>query len=105
MRQHDVVYHRQIQIQLLRIHLETARDQLPVTLHATMQAEEAGYELFLTSDKNMRYQQNLSRRRIAIVVPGNQQWPDVRLHPDRIATAVDAAVPGSYAEVAIPHKD
>ena len=79
--------------------------QLPVTLRATMQAEEAGYELLLTSDKNMRYQQNLSRRRIAIVVLGNQQWPDVRLHLDRIAAAVNAAVPGSYAEVAIPHKD
>ena len=69
------------------------------------QAEEAGYELLLTSDKNMRYQQNLSERTIAIVVLGNQQWPDVRLHVDRIAAAVDAATPGSYTEVEIPHKD
>ena len=69
------------------------------------QAEEAGYELLLTSDKNMRYQQNLSGRRIAIVVLGNQQWPDVRLHLDRIAAAVNAATPGSFAEVEIPHKD
>lgn len=35
------------------------------------QAEEGGYELLLTSDKNIRYQQNLSGRRIAIVVLGN----------------------------------
>ena len=69
------------------------------------QAEEAGYELLLTSDKNMRYQQNLSKRKIAIVVLGNQQWPDVKLHLDRIAEAVNAAVPGSYAEVEILHKD
>ena len=69
------------------------------------QAEEAGYELLLTSDKNMRYQQNLSKRKIAIVVLGNQQWPDVKLHLDRIAEAVNGAVPGSYAEVEIPHKD
>ncbi len=69
------------------------------------QAEEAGYELLLTSDKNMCYQQNLSKRKIAIVVLGNQQWPDVKLHLDRIAEAVNAAVPGSYAEVEIPHKD
>jgi hypothetical protein len=40
------------------------------------QAEEAGYELLLTSDKNLRFQQNLSGRKIAIVVLGNQQWPD-----------------------------
>jgi hypothetical protein len=67
------------------------------------QAEEAGFELLLTSDKNMRYQQNLSGRRIAIVVLGNQQWPDVEVHLDRIAAAVNAATPGSYSEVEIPH--
>ena len=43
------------------------------------QAEVAGYELLLTSDKNMLFQQNLSGRMIAIVVLGNQQWPDVKL--------------------------
>ena len=69
------------------------------------QAEEAGYELLLTSDKNIRYQQNLSQRRIAIVVLGNQQWPYVKLHLDRIVDAVNAAIPGSYAEVEIPQKD
>ncbi len=68
-------------------------------------AEDAGYQLLLTSDKNMRYQQNLSSRAIAIVVLGNQQWPDVRLHLDRIAAAVNAATRGSYTEVEIPHKD
>ena len=67
-------------------------------------AEEAGYEVLLTSDKNMRHQQNLSGRKIAIVVLGNQQWPDVRLHLDIIAAAVNTARPGSYTEVEIPHK-
>ena len=43
-------------------------------------AEEAGFELLLTTDKNIAYQQNLSVRTIAIVVLGNQQWPDVRTH-------------------------
>ena len=68
------------------------------------QAEEAGFELLLTSDKNIRYQQNLSGRKIAIIVLGNQQWPDVRLHMARIVAAIDAAMPGSYSEVEIPHK-
>ena len=68
------------------------------------QAEDAGYELLLTSDKNLRYQQNLSRRRIAVLVLGNQLWPDVRLHLDRIAAAVNAATPGSYLEIEIPRK-
>ena len=69
------------------------------------QAEQAGVELLLTSDKNIRYQQNLSARRIAIVVLGNQQWPNLKLHLDRIVEAVNAAIPGSYAEVEIPRKD
>ena len=68
------------------------------------QAEDAGYELLLTSDKNLRYQQNLSGRRIAVLVLGNQQWPDVRLHLDRIAAAVNAATPGSYLEIESPRK-
>jgi hypothetical protein len=57
----------------------------------------------VTTDKNIRYQQNLGGRTIAIVVLGNQQWPDVRLHLDRIAAAIKAAAPGSYTEVEIPH--
>jgi hypothetical protein len=67
-------------------------------------AEEAGYELLLTTDKNIQYQQNLSDRKIAIVVLGNQQWPDVRLHLDRIVAAVNASTPGSFAEVDIPYR-
>ena len=66
------------------------------------QAEEVGYDLLLTTDKNIRYQQNLSSRKIAIVVLGNQQWPDVKLHLDQITAVVNAATPGSYTEVEIP---
>lgn len=69
------------------------------------EAEETGYDLLLTSDKNIRYQQNLSGRKIAIAILGNQQWPDVKLHLERILEAVNAANPGSYTEVEIPHKD
>ena len=65
-------------------------------------AEEAGFEVLLTTDKNMRYQQNLTGRRIAFVVIGNQQWPILRLHAERVVAAVNAATPGSYTEVEIP---
>jgi hypothetical protein len=41
-------------------------------------AEMAGFELLLTTDKNMRYQQNLTGRKIAFVVISNQQWPTLR---------------------------
>ena len=65
-------------------------------------AEEAGYELLLSTDKNIRYQQNLTGRKIAIVVLTDQQWPNVRLHLEKVANAVNRATAGSYAEVDIP---
>jgi hypothetical protein len=43
-------------------------------------AEAAGFEVFLTTDKNIRYQQNLTGRKIAIVLIRRQQWPDLKPH-------------------------
>lgn len=65
-------------------------------------AEEAGFELLLTTDKNLIYQQNLSGRKIAIIVLGDLTWPFVRLHLDRVSSAVNAATTGSYAQVDFP---
>lgn len=68
------------------------------------EAERAGFEVFLTADQSIRYQQNPSGRKIAVVVLSTPQWPRVRLHMEKIAAAVDAAVPGSYTEVQIPRR-
>ncbi len=65
-------------------------------------AEKAGFDVFLTTDKNIRYQQNLVHRAIAIVVLSQQQWPNVRPYVQRVVDAVNAATPGSYTEVQIP---
>jgi len=65
-------------------------------------AEGEGFDLLLTTDKNVRYQQNLAGRKISIVVLGNSPWWLVRQHLDEIAAAVNAATPGRYTEVAIP---
>ena len=67
-------------------------------------AEKAGFEAFLTTDKNIRYQQNLTIRKIAIVVLGNPQWPVLRHHVDRVVAAVNAATPGTYVEGEIPDR-
>jgi hypothetical protein len=57
----------------------------------------------LTTDQRIRYQQNLTGRKIAIVVlSGSTKWSRVRLHLDRIVATVEAARPGTYAEVPIP---
>jgi hypothetical protein len=65
-------------------------------------AEAEKFDVLLTTDKGIRYQQNLTGRQIAIVVLGNSTWRLVRLYLDRIAAAVDEATPGSYSEVDIP---
>ncbi len=67
-------------------------------------AEQAGFEVFVTTDQNLSYQQNLANRSIAIVVLGQQQWPTVRPHIQRVVDAVNAATPGSFTEVEIPFR-
>jgi hypothetical protein len=67
-------------------------------------AEAAGFELLLTTDKNVRYQQNLAGRKIAFVELGNSQWPIVRRYVERVIVAVNAASPGTYTEVEIPYR-
>ena len=58
-------------------------------------AEEAEFEILITTDKNMVSQQNLKGRAIAIVVLGNSQWRIVQRHVRKIASAVNAAQPAA----------
>ena len=67
------------------------------------EAERAGFDLVLTADNNMRYQQNLTGRRIALVVLSTPQWPRVQLHVDKITAVLNSVKPGSYAEIEIPY--
>jgi hypothetical protein len=64
--------------------------------------EEAGFGLLVTTDKNIWYRQNLTGRKIAIVVLGRQQWPELRPHVQLVVAAIGAATPGSYCVVQIP---
>jgi hypothetical protein len=66
-------------------------------------ADEAHFDVLLTTDRRIRYQQNLTTRRIALVVlTGSTKWSLVRQHADRIGAAIATAAPGSYSEVDIP---
>ena len=65
-------------------------------------AEAAGFEVFLTTDRNLRHQQNLASRTIAIVVLGKGRWRLIKNRLPAIAAAVAAATPGSFTEVEIP---
>ena len=65
-------------------------------------AEVAGFDVLLTTDRNIRYQQNLADRKIAIVVLGKGRWRLIRKRLPEIGAAVAAATPGSLVEVEIP---
>jgi len=65
-------------------------------------AEEAGFEVLITTDKNIASQQNLRGRAMAIGVLGNPQWRVAQRYVRKIAEAVNAATPGSYFEIEIP---
>lgn len=67
-------------------------------------AEEAGFDVLLSTDKNIQYQQSLKGRRIAIVILGNSRRPAVHRYIERIIAAVNAATPGAYIEVNIPYQ-
>ncbi|MGH7878387.1 MAG: hypothetical protein ACREQD_02705 [Candidatus Binataceae bacterium] len=65
-------------------------------------AETAGFQVLVTTDKNLGHQQNLSNRRIAIVVLGKGRWTLIKPELATIAAAVSAATPGTFTTVDIP---
>jgi hypothetical protein len=65
-----------------------------------LRAAEAAFEVFVTTDQNLRYQQNLAGRRLAILVLPFASWPKLQAGLSKIAAAVDALKPGDYLELA-----
>ncbi len=64
--------------------------------------EDAGFEVMVTADKNLTYQQNLSGRKLALVVLSTNNWKIMQGHTELIASAVNAATPSSFQLVTIP---
>ena len=67
-------------------------------------AGAAGFEVLVTTDKNLSYQQNLAGRKIAIVVWGQGRWSLIKQCVAQVVATVNAATPGSFAEVEIPYE-
>lgn len=65
-------------------------------------AEAAGFDVMVTCDQNIRHRQNLTSRKLALVVLGSNIWPLVRDHRAAIAAKVEMATPGSYAFIEMP---
>ncbi len=65
-------------------------------------AEAAGFEVLITTDKNLRYQQNLANRKIAVVVLSATSWPRVQKIEDKILRAIQTIKPNDYLEIDVP---
>ena len=61
-------------------------------------ADGARFDILITTDKNLRHQQNLAGRRIAIVVLPSASWPRIQRDLSMIGRAVEQASEGSYME-------
>ena len=63
--------------------------------------ERDGYQVLLTTDQNLKHQQNLAGRRIAIVVLLSTSWPRIQSQVAAVTSAIDSVSPGDYLEVPI----
>ncbi len=64
-----------------------------------LRSAEERFDLLVTTDRNLKYQQNLSGKKIAILVLPTTNWPEIQKHIAEIAAAVSSIKSGAYAEV------
>lgn len=64
-----------------------------------LSAAEASFDLLITTDQNLRYQQNLSGRRLAILVLSTTSWPVIQQHRQEVSDAVAAIRPSEFREL------
>jgi hypothetical protein len=65
-------------------------------------AEHDGFDVLISTDLNLKYQQNLKTRGIALIVLSTPSWPRIQQAVPAIVRAVDAATRGSYEEIDVP---
>jgi hypothetical protein len=66
-------------------------------------AEEAGFDLFITADQEIAYQQNLTGRKMAVLVLSTNNWSVIKEQVSKISAAIEAATPGSFVSLDIGH--
>ena len=66
---------------------------------ALLLAAEANFDALITTDKNLRYQQDVSGRRLAILVLPTTSWPKIQVHEAQVVVAVNALRSGDFAEL------
>ena len=62
-------------------------------------AEESGYDALITTDQNIRHQQNIQGRSIRTITLMSGRWPDMRQQTHLVGEALERAGPGTITEV------
>ena len=62
-------------------------------------AEHEGFEVLVTTDQNLKYQQNFKERQLAIVVLMTTSWPRIERKVNHVIAAINSVKPGDYIEV------
>ena len=99
---------RQLRRQLFGHEVETAQERGWATLtngELLDLAEETGFEALVTTDQGIRHQQNMTNRRVAVVVLMNTAWPRISKRTEAVRQALDGIQPGEVREVPIPTRD
>ena len=65
-------------------------------------AEAEGFEVFVTTDSNLKHQQRIRHLRLAIIVLTTTSWPKMQSAVEAVVQAIDRAEQGTYTEVRIP---
>ena len=65
-------------------------------------AESGGFDALITTDQNLPYQQNLTGRKIGVVVLLTTSWPRIKNHVALVIQAIDRIQPGNYEEISFP---
>ena len=62
-------------------------------------AEDAFFDVLVTTDQNLRYQQNVQTRQVAILVLPTTRWPIIQQHVLEIVTAISSIRPGEFRQL------
>jgi hypothetical protein len=64
-----------------------------------LRAAEGRFQVFVTTDQNLHFQQNLTGRQLAILVLPTTNWLEIQRHQDEVLAAVNSLLPGEYREL------
>jgi len=66
-------------------------------------AAEASFDTLITTDQNLRFQQNLAGRNLSILVLMSASWPRIQRSIPQILDALDRLMPGELYEITLPY--